>query len=78
MHRYHGNGGIISFLLLGGRWHSCQMLFDIEALKKANAGSIYLALVKCIKDIFSLAKMLYPSSPALQPLSTGLQYIISG
>ena len=46
----HGSGGNLSFPLLGGRWHSCRMLGDIVPLKKADAESIYLALVKCIRD----------------------------
>ena len=56
-----------------------ECFLDIEPLKKADAGSIYLALVKCIKNTnFRLAKSLYPSSSPLQPLSTALHYIISG
>ena len=39
----------MSFLPLGGRWHSCRMLFGYCVFKEC-AESIYLALVKCIKD----------------------------
>ena len=79
MHRYHGNGGIISFPLLGGRWNSCRMLFGHEPLKKADTGRIYLALVKCINDKnLQVGKQVISKFTSIAAISTGLHYIISG